>query len=112
MSTSPNDPAITTPVKFGNFQNYSETFSFGGVGGISGFLCGFLMKKLGKILIISTITGLLILKQPENQKYLTVNWQKINIQPLEQIKTSMHFSQIGITSGIFLTSFIVGFKKA
>jgi uncharacterized membrane protein (Fun14 family) len=59
--------------------NFSPLLTTVGFGGLAGFLIGFLIKKLFKILAIIAGIFLAALMYLEQQGILNINWDKLNI---------------------------------
>ena len=59
--------------------NYSPLLGTVGIGGLAGFLIGFVIKKLFKILAIVAGVFFAVLMYLEQQGMVNINWDKINV---------------------------------
>ena len=59
--------------------NFSPILTTAGIGGLAGFLIGFVIKKLFKILAIVAGVFFAVLMYLEQQGMVNINWDKINV---------------------------------
>jgi uncharacterized membrane protein (Fun14 family) len=80
--------------------NYSPLLGIVGIGGLAGFLIGFVIKKLFKILAIVAGVFFAVLIYLEQQGMVNMNWDKINATYHSVLSTVTNTITNSTTGGI------------
>src|SRR5919201_389257 len=79
--------------------NFSPLLTTVGFGGLAGFLIGFVIKKLFKILAIIAGVFLAALMYLEQQGMVNINWDKLNVAYHDVLSTVTHTITNSTASG-------------
>lgn len=112
------------------FTSQTELVTLGqplSLGLVSGFCSGFLLKKVGKVFVLSSGVVILLLQAAAQHDYLTINWPHIEkdfnvlVRRFQAstpgdsdpaiLATSLVQQYTGITSTAFMAGLLLGLKK-
>ena len=123
------------PAMFNRYMDQQNFMGLGqpaGFGVASGFCSGYLLKKVGRVAVVSVGVVFVMFQSAAQAGYLTVNWSKIekdfnsfvgNVDVIKEggnegaavaiaSKAANYFTaNTGIASGAFVTGFILGIRK-